>query len=203
MELVSWAQQNPQLVLGFGGVFLFLFIVSVFVLLKQNDKIKNLENSNTQNKDNLAELEAQKAELETKLKTAAEEGAEKDNRLNEMENRLSDMQQKSDEQNNSLEDKIAEISDLKSSLESAESTLNDTTVERDELKYDYLISILYIKLKEQAEEFYAEFSQDILKGIATMNVAELDLKTAQTIFNMAIELHKKSLEETTLEDNEV
>lgn len=203
MELVSWAQQNPQLVLGFGGVFLFLFVISVFVLLKQNDKIKKLESENTQNRDNIVELEAQKAELETQLKTAADEGAEKDSRLADIQTSMGDLQQRLEEMENNLADRDAEITELKNSLSTAEHNLAEATEERDSLKFEYLISILYIKLKDLAEEFYTDFSQDILKGVATMNVAELDLKTAQNIFNMALELHKKSMEETTLEDEEV
>jgi chromosome segregation ATPase len=202
MELVSWAQQNPQLVLGFGGAFLFLFVVSVFVLLKQNDKIKKAESANTENRDKIVELEAQKAELETKLKTAADEGAEKDSRISEMQASMGDLQQKMEEMENSLADRDAEIAELKNSLGSAERNLEEAVEERDKLKYEYLISILYIKLKSLADEFYTDFSQDILKGIATMNVAELDLNTAQNIFNMALELHRKSTEGTELEDEQ-
>ena len=201
MELVSWAQQNPQMVLGFGGAFLFLFVISIFVLLKQNDKIKKLEADNRQNKDTIVELEAKKAELETQLKTAADEGADKDRRLEELRASMGELQQKAEELENALADRDAEIADLKSSLSSAEQNLAEATEERDVLKYENLIAILYIKLKSLADEFYTDFSQDILKGIATMNVAELDLNTAQNIFNMALELHRKSMEETTIEDD--
>ncbi len=189
MDLITWAQQNAQTVLVFGGISFGLFIVMVILMMKKGGEAEKLKGQVEEQSKRLSEKESRIAECREQIEALEKECAEKDNKIKEVNAKFDECDQKITEQAALLNEKEAEFQKLTRELAEFNEKLTTLTEEKEALEKEYTISILYTRLKDMDTEFYDEFTQKILNGIVTMNVAEIDIETAKGIFNMALEVH--------------
>ncbi len=191
MDLITWAQQNAQTVLAFGGISCGLFILTVLLLTKKGSDLEKTKAQLKDCTDRLTEKESRIAELQEQIQQKDDEISERDTKIRELNAKFDECDQKITEQAALINEKDAELLKLTRALEEASATMNEIRQEKEAMENEYKIAILYTRLKDMDTEFYDEFTQNILNGIVTMNVADIDIDTAKGIFNMALEVHDK------------
>ncbi len=202
MDLITWAQQNAQTVLAFGGISCGLFVIMVFLMMKKgNDTAKLKAQINEQSK-RIAEKDTKVNELQEQVQNLEKDLSEKDATIKEINAKFDECDQKITEQAAIINEKDAELQKLTRELEEFSAKVASLSEDKETIEREHRISILYTRLKDMDEEFYDEFTQNILKGIVTMNVAEIDLNTAKGIFNMALEVHDEWVAKQQAEGDE-
>ena len=189
MDLITWAQQNAQTVLAFGGISCGLFIIMVFLMIKKGGDTEKLQAQIKEQAKRITDKDSMIAELQQQLKQKDEEIAEKDAQIKEVNAKFDECDQKITEQAALINEKEAELLKAVRELEEYGAKIATLAEEKEAMQREHDIAILYTRLKDMDEEFYDEFTQNILKGIVTMSVAEIDIDTAKGIFNMALEVH--------------
>ncbi len=202
MDLITWAQQNAQTVLAFGGISCGLFIIMVFLMMKKGGDLEKAKAQLKDCTDRLTEKESRIAELQEEVQKKEEECKERDAKIREINAKFDECDQKITEQAALINEKDAELLKLTRELEEYSATMRKLSEEKEAMEREYNIAILYTRLKEMDEEFYDEFTQNILNGIVTMNVADIDLETAKGIFNMALEVHDKWVAKHNAEEDD-
>ncbi len=215
---------------GWAGaiIFLVLFVILLrqntikgAIVNKLQKENKDLEQRLSEANEKIAELEAQveslteeteeKAaeidRLKDRLNSVEKELAEKSDKVNELEeelknyrtentelkSRVSELEKKTAEQEALIEQKDNEIDSLNKNISSLEKEL-------EELQFNYNISVLYIHMKKLYDEFTQEYTQNILKGINTMKISDIDMTTAQAIFEHAMSSFFDSSDEPVQEE---
>ncbi len=189
MDLITWAQQNVQTVLAFGGISCGLFIIMVFLVMKKGGDLEKAQAQLKEQSKRLSEKDSRITELQDQLNQKEEEVKEKEAKIREINARFDECDQKITEQAALINEKEAELQKLARELEEFGATMSKLAEEKEAMEREYRIAILYTRLKDMDEEFYDEFTQNILKGIVTMSVADIDIETAKGIFNMALDVH--------------
>jgi len=189
MDLITWAQQNAQTVLAFGGISCGLFIIMVFVAMKKGSDTEKLQAQIKEQAQRITEKDSRLAELQEQLSQKEGEVSEKDAKIKEINAKFDECDQKITEQAALINEKDAELQKMARELEEFGATMSKLAEEKQAMEQEYRIAILYTRLKDMDVEFYDEFTQNILKGIVTMSVADIDIDTAKGIFNMALEVH--------------
>ena len=149
-------------------------------LEEKGDKVIKLEAKVTSLESSLSTCEEQKKELEEKVNNLKEENANLTKGLRETEASLSEAESKVKDLEDTVKAKELEISGLKS-----------TVSELKEMEEKYNFAILYIHMKKLYDEFQEEFTQNILKGISNMKISDIDMVTAQRLFEKAMETYYK------------
>ncbi len=173
-------------------------------LQKEN---RDLEQQLSESKEKISELEAkveslteeteEKAEeirrLEERVSSLEREVSEKTEKIKDLEGqvqnyrsengelktRVSELEKKTSEQEASIKQKDAEIETLSEKNAKMEKEI-------EELQFNFNIATLYIHMKKLYDEFSQDYTQNILKGINTMKISDLDMATAQAIFEHAM-----------------
>ena len=166
-----------------------------------NSQVNDLEEQLEEKKSRVTEL---KHEVESLEKKVSEYGS----RINDLESQIDDLRTENQDQKSTIQELEAKLSEaeakarsLETDLSSKESELSKTvddlkkiTEKLDEVSFSHDIAALYIELKKLQGEFSEGFTQNILKGIHTMQISEVDLVTAQNIFEAAMASYYKHKE---------
>jgi chromosome segregation ATPase len=201
---------------GWAGaaIFLVLFVVMLRQTTVKSGIISKLKKENKTLEQQLSENGEKITKLESQTESLTEETEEKAAEISRLEDRLASTEKELDKKTqkiNDLEDQIKNYSNENSELKSRISNLEGKTAEQeslieqkdaeinklseqtghlekelDELKFNHNISMLYIHMKKLNEEFLEDYTQNILKGINTMKVSDIDMTTAQAIFEHAM-----------------
>lgn len=201
---------------GWAGaaIFFVLFVILLrqntikgTLVSKLQRENKDMEQQLSENSEKIAELEAQVeslteeteekaaeiSRLEDRLSSVEKELSEKTDKINELETELknyrtentelktkvSELEKKTAEQEALIEQKDNEIENLTQKVAELEKDL-------EEVQFNHNIAVLYIHMKKLYEEFSQDYTQNILKGINTMKVSDIDMTTAQAIFEHAM-----------------
>ena len=143
-------------------------------------KVTELENEVFSLKKRLNECEEKAKGLETQLENYKRENQEQKDTIQELNGKLSETEGRLSSVEADLKAKEREVADLGAKVE-------QMTAQLDEISYKHEISDLYIKLKKLYGEYEEGFTQNILKGIHTMQLSDVDLETAQNIFEAAMD----------------
>lgn len=210
---------------GWAGaaIFLVLFVVLLRqttvksgIINKLKKENKDLDQQLSENRNKITELEsnveslteeaeekaAEISKLEDRLASAEKELNEKTQKINDIEGqvknyrnennefkaKISDLERKTAEQESLIEQKDAEINKLNEQASNLKKEL-------DALKFDHNIAILYIHMKKLHDEFIKDYTQNILKGVNTMKISDIDMTTAQAIFEHAMNSFFESSEQ--------
>ncbi len=149
-------------------------------LEEKSTKLTDLEAKVTSLESSLSSCENQKKELEEQVNNLKEENSNLTKGLRETESSLAEAERKIKDLEDTVKTKDLEISGLKS-----------TVSELKELEEKYNFAILYIHMKKLYDEFQEEFTQNILKGISNMKISDIDIVTAQRLFEKAMETYYK------------
>ena len=201
---------------GWAGaaIFLVLFVVLLRQTTVKSGIINKLKKKNEDLERELSEKGDKITELESKVESLTEKTEEKATEIGRLEDRLSSADNEISEKTqkiNDLEGQVKNLRNENSELKVSVSELEKKTAEQesvieqkdaeidklselasqlgkdlDELKFNYNISMLYIHMKKLHDEFIQEYTQNILKGINTMKISDLNMVTAQTIFEHAM-----------------
>ena len=202
---------------GWAGAFIF-FILFVVVLRQNTSKSNELREAKdelSKKDEQVADLESEVGNLKEELDEKVNKLEELEEKLYSSESALSDCQTKKQDLENQianlreenanltsamrdLEAKLSEaeskISDLEGTLKDKDQAidrLNARVEELKEIEDKYHFAILYIYMKKLHDEFQQEFTQNILKGISNMKISEIDMETAQRLFEKAMETYYK------------
>ena len=162
-------------------------------LAESSEKISDLEAKVESLTGEAEERAAEISRLEDRLASAEKELGEKTEKLKNIDNELSscrkenaeiktkvsELEKKTSEQETAIREKDNEIASL---VEKAESL----GTELEEVRENFTIATLYIHMKKLYDEYTQEYTQNILKGINTMKISDLDMATAQAIFEHAM-----------------
>jgi chromosome segregation ATPase len=146
---------------------------------EKDSRISKLESEVSSLESQLETAQSRVKDLEEQVKNLRQQNSSQAETINELKAKISDAEAK-------IEKLEAQVSQLESDNASLQEKVEDLTSQLNELQYNYDLSILYIHMKKLHEEFYADFTQNILKGIHTMNIKDIDLATAQAIFEAAM-----------------
>ena len=142
------------------------------------EAISRLESQVSFLEKELKDKEAKVKELEFQVKNLKNENIQLGDNVKELQGKLSGEESKSRDLEAQLKQKENLLTQLQEEIARVEKEL-------EQVKTDYKLAELYIHLSKLHDEYGSEFTQNILKGLATMNIAEIDLKTAQKIFEQA------------------
>lgn len=202
---------------GWAGAFIFfiLFIVVLRQNTSKSNELREAKDELSKKDEQITDLESEVSNLKEELDEKATKLEELEEKLSTTENSLSECQakrQELEEQVNKLREENANLTsnirELESKLSEAESKIKDleTTIsdkdqaierlnarveELKEIEEKYHFAILYIYMKKLHDEFQEEFTQNILKGISNMKISEIDMETAQRLFEKAMETYYK------------
>jgi len=155
-------------------------------------KVDSLVEDNEQKAETIARLESQISSLEKDLKEKEAKVKELEFQIKNFKNEniqlgdnVKELQGKLSEKENQCRDLEAQLSQKENLLAQLQEQIAKVEKELENVKTDYKLAELYIHLSKLHDEYGSEFTQNILKGLATMNIAEIDLNTAQKIFEQA------------------
>jgi len=201
---------------GWAGaaIFLILFVLLLRQNTIKGTTISRLKKENKDMEKQLSENSEKIADLEAKVESLTEETEEKaaeisrlEDRLTSVEKELRDKTEKVNELDGQLKNYRKENGELKARVSELEKktadqealiqkkddeidSLNEKVAnlegEVERLGFDLNLATLYIHLKRLHEEFTQEYTQNILKGINTMQISNIDMNTAQAIFENAM-----------------
>ncbi len=201
---------------GWAGaiIFFILFVITIKQNSANSTAVSKLEKENTdlkkelsENKDKLTDLEAQVESLNEELEEKTSELSSVQERLNSAESELNEKTEKINDLETQLKTCQSENADLRSSvselttktaeqeklIEEQNNVMNQLTEKvqeleqkTEEMQFDLNIATLYIHMKKLYEEFTKDYTQNILKGINTMQISNIDIETAQAIFEHAM-----------------
>ncbi len=153
-------------------------------LEQKNFKVTELSNEVSSLEKRLAESEEKVKSLETQLENFKRENEEQKDTIQELSGKLSEAEGKVSSLEAELSAKEKELADVREEVGKLGSQL-------EEVAFKHEIADLYIKLKKLYGEFEEGFTQNILKGIHTMQISDVDLETAQNIFEAAMDSYYK------------
>ena len=151
---------------------------------EKGTKISQLESELASAQNKLEACESRIKDLEEQVKNYRQENSRQAETIQDLKGQLSDAEKR-------ISDLEAQVSKLESENSSLQDKVEELNLKLDELQYNYDLSILYIHMRKMHEEFYVDFTQNILKGIHTMNIKDIDLATAQAIFEAAMQSFNK------------
>ncbi|GEM_PF-2149189 len=145
----------------------------------KTSRVSELESQLSSLEENLKNCQSKVDTLEEQVRQYKEENSKQAETIRDLDFQLSSAKDEIAKYEKELEEKRSEVAALAGKVEELEGMLQ-------EARSDLNLALLYIKLKDLHGEFDTQFTQNILKGINTMNITDIDLRTAQTIFEQAL-----------------
>ncbi len=215
---------------GWAGavIFFVLFVILLKQNSAKGALAGKLQKENKDMEQQLSESKEKISELEAKVESLTEETEEKTEEIGRLEERVSSLEKELNEkterlkdlegqvqnyrsENSELKTRVAELekktSEQESLIQEKDSELEKLSdkamkmaKELEEVQFNYNIATLYIHMKKLYDEFTQDYTQNILKGINTMKISDLDMATAQAIFEHAMSSFFTASEESVQQE---